>query len=221
MGRKARLLSLGLALGLAACVGFYGIELGTDGDGDADSDADGDSGGDTDGDSDGDADRYLDADVDAGTDADHVEPVDADDETGVSSDAEIVEPTDAAVDSDIDPVLDSDGDGTADFIELLLETDPFNASDSPETRGIFYYYLPSGESFEPAPTMLSVSTSITYADFYLLLDSSGSMSDEVEILDAELVGTVLPTITSIVPEAWVGVGQLEDYPLEPYGTFTD
>jgi hypothetical protein len=76
-------------------------------------------------------------------------------------------------------VADSDGDGVPDLIEVGAETDPTDATDSPRTRGDFYFIVPYMEPPDPLRDTLTFRTSIQFADIYFSFDTTGSMSAEL------------------------------------------
>ncbi len=113
---------------------------------------------------------------------------------------------------------DSDGDGVSDLIEVGAGTDPLRASDSPRTRGDFVFLEPYMLPADPARDTLQFSTNLQRADVYFLMDNTGSMGGTIAALQAGLTGTVIPSITTSIPEAWFGVGGFDDYPIGTYGS---
>jgi len=114
---------------------------------------------------------------------------------------------------------DSDGDGVPDLIEVGADTDPLDATDNPRSRGnfvfIMYYNDPSDPpdpALDPDPTMdhLVFATDLQKADIYFTLDSSGSMSGEINNLLSSLRTTIVPGVLAEIPNVWFGVGRLED-----------
>lgn len=117
---------------------------------------------------------------------------------------------------------DSDGDGVSDLIEIGAGTSPTDGSVSPRTRGDFVFLVPFNLPPDPTRDTLQFSTNLQRADVYFLMDNTGSMGGTIAALQSGLTGTVIPSITAAIPEAWFGVGGFDDYPIGSYGndTFT-
>jgi hypothetical protein len=111
---------------------------------------------------------------------------------------------------------DTDGDGAKDLEEVMLGTGARDAADNPATRGILYFLSPHGGPPSPASVSLEMSTEIVYADFYFLMDISGSMADDVAAFRAG-VTEILASAGDMVSEPWLGLGIFSDYPVTPYG----
>jgi hypothetical protein len=113
---------------------------------------------------------------------------------------------------------DSDHDGVSDLIEVGAGTGPLDPSDSPRTRGDFVFLEPY--MMDPSPTRdtLQFATNLQRADVYFLMDNTGSMGGTISALQSGLTGTVIPDISTRIPEAWYGVGGFDDYPLAGYGS---
>ncbi len=95
----------------------------------------------------------------------------------------------------INPIAaDTDGDGVTDLIEVAANTDVFSKDDSPRTRGDFVFTIPYQEPAFPRQDTLNFRTSIQYADMYILIDESGSMSGEMESIKKAL-STAVDTLT--------------------------
>jgi hypothetical protein len=112
---------------------------------------------------------------------------------------------------------DTDGDGVSDLIEIGAGSSATNPADSPRTRGDFVFLVPFMEPPDPTRDTLQFSTSLQRADVYFLMDNTGSMGGTIAALQSGLTSTVIPSITSSIPEAWFGVGGFDDYPLGGYG----
>lgn len=107
---------------------------------------------------------------------------------------------------------DSDGDGLPDLGEDVV------------ADGGFFHVLPYGGEAEMDP--MDVEVRITTADLYFLIDDSGSMTGEIaniknDFTSGEFVagcpGGLIGAIDCTIPDAWVGVGSFEEYPVWPYG----
>ncbi|MEZ4256106.1 MAG: hypothetical protein R3A78_10435 [Polyangiales bacterium] len=128
------------------------------------------------------------------------------DNDGVSDTAEIEAGT--------SPILeDTDGDGVTDLIELAAGTDALSDEDSPRTRGDFVFVVPYQEEASPKDDTLKFRTDIQFADVYILMDLSGSMSGELEgvrtaLADAVETLTCEDFGTSCVGTSQCGAGQI-------------
>jgi hypothetical protein len=112
---------------------------------------------------------------------------------------------------------DTDGDGVSDLIEIGAGTSPTDGSVSPRTRGDFVFLVPHLQPPEPTRDTLQFSTNLQRADVYFMMDNTGSMGGTIANLQAGLTSTVIPAITTGIPEAWFGVGGFDDYPIGSYG----
>jgi hypothetical protein len=112
---------------------------------------------------------------------------------------------------------DTDGDGVSDLIEVGAGTRPTDPMDSPRTRGNFVFVVPYMMPPMPPRDTLQFSTTLRRADVYFLMDTTGSMGGEITNLQSGINGTLVPQIRMRIPEAWMGVGRYDDYPLTPFG----
>jgi hypothetical protein len=116
---------------------------------------------------------------------------------------------------------DTDGDGVSDLIEVGAGTSPTNPMDSPRTRGNFVFVVPYMMPPMPARDTLQFSTTLRRADVYFLMDTTGSMGGEISNLQAGINSTLIPQIRAMIPEAWMGVGRYDDYPVGSHGSASD
>jgi hypothetical protein len=107
---------------------------------------------------------------------------------------------------------DTDGDGTSDLIEVGAGTDPLDFTNNPRTEGNFVFIMPFNEEPIPPQDTLVFTTDIQKADVYFLIDTSGSMSDEVFNLRDSLRDTVVPGIGAEIPDVWFGLMRFDDCP---------
>jgi hypothetical protein len=189
-----RLLFALACFGLAPLAACQGADQGLDSN-------DTDTSGDADGDSDGDAGLPPTGDADG---------------DGLSNEFEQsttgTDPNDA----------DSDDDGVSDLVEWVAGTDPNDPASNPEAQGNFYFLVPYNEPPSPGEDSLVFATNIQMADVFFLLDTTGSMQDELNNLKASLTTAttgIIPQIQSIIPDTWFGVGHHDDYAFGgiPYG----
>jgi hypothetical protein len=116
---------------------------------------------------------------------------------------------------------DSDGDGVTDLVEVGAGTNPNDPGDNPRTRGDFVFVVPFMEAPTPDRDTLQFATDLQRADVYFLVDTTGSMGDEIAELRTSLSGTIIPDVDARIPEAWFGVGSFDDYPISPWGSSAD
>ena len=108
--------------------------------------------------------------------------------------------------------VDSDGDGVADAVERVAGSDPADASESPRTRGDFFFVVPYGAPPEPSRDTLVFGTAIQRADVHFMIDTSISMQGYIDTVRSALTGTIIPGITAAIPDVWLGVGQFDVCP---------
>lgn len=171
-------------------------DVDSDGDGIVDRDEAGDSDPSTppiDSDGDGRADyRDLDSDGDGLPDADEA--------------AAGTDPTDA----------DSDGDGVGDLVEVAAGTDPGDPTDSPRTRGDFFFLVPYMQPPEPPRDTLVFGTAIQRADVHFMIDTSISMQDQIDAVRTALTATIVPGVRAAIPDVEFGVGEFDLCPQSTY-----
>ena len=119
----------------------------------------------------------------------------------------------------IDP--DTDSDGATDLIEIGAGTDPLDPADHPRARGDFVFVVPYEGMPQPERDALDFSTDLRRGDVYFLMDTTGSMDEEIATLRADLETVILPAIRARIPEARVGLGRYDDYPTDGYGGVGD
>ncbi len=196
--RWSPLLVASLLLATPACEDGIGLKGDDDTAGDADTDADTDADADADGDSDGDS--------DTGTDT-----WDDDwDDDGLDNDWE----SENGLDPN-DP--DSDDDGVSDLVEVTAGTDPLDPESNPAAEGNFFFLVPYEEPPQPLMQTLVFATDINKADVFILVDTTGSMGDEIDNLQADLSSVIIPGVADLIPDVWFGVGHYDDYPVFPHG----
>ncbi|MBN1773877.1 MAG: hypothetical protein JXB32_21630 [Deltaproteobacteria bacterium] len=111
---------------------------------------------------------------------------------------------------------DSDGDGYDDLSEVALGTDPLDDASVPPPD-TFYFTLPFGDPDGPKTQDFSFETTLIMADVFFLIDTTGSMGEEIANLLAGLTGVVIPGILASIPDVALGVARFEDFPVAPYG----
>ncbi|MCA9535467.1 MAG: VWA domain-containing protein [Myxococcales bacterium] len=124
---------------------------------------------------------------------------------------------------------DTDMDGVPDVADACPTTPGmtrFFGCPTGTGSGGFFHVLPPGAS---AVDPLTFNVKLTEADVYILMDTTGSMGDEINNLKTSLTTGVFdpacPTLTGVIgairctiPGTWFGVGRFDDYPVSPYGS---
>jgi len=81
--------------------------------------------------------------------------------------------------------------------------------------------VPYGEEPFPSKVTLVFTAAIRLLDVYFLVDTTGSMREEVDVLRNEMSTVIVPDLTTAIPNVWFGVGHFDDYPVTPYGSAND
>lgn len=129
-------------------------------------------------------------------------------------------------------IEDDDGDGVPNDADECPGVGWTLPCDGDVGNDGFYHTLPLGGAVEVDP--FDFETRITTADVYFLMDTTGSMGQEIANLSASLIsgtydsscpagpgGGVIGAIQCVIPDAWFGVGRFDDYPVSPYGGGSD
>ncbi len=109
---------------------------------------------------------------------------------------------------------DSDGDGFTDLVETAAGTDPGDPGSGIPAED-FFFILPYLDPPENEP--LEFATDIVRADVFFAMDTTASYGGEIANLQTAL-GTLLGAITAAIPDAYFGVGRVEDFPVSPVGS---
>jgi hypothetical protein len=105
-----------------------------------------------------------------------------------------------------DPLAsDSDGDTVDDTLEILAGSDPADGEVRPPAD--VTVTLPYGETDTLAAQL---GTGFSKADVYFLIDTTGSMTEELGIMTSGIAGTIIPQLQAMFPDLYTGVGQFKD-----------
>ena len=80
------------------------------------------------------------------------------------------------------------------------------------------FIVPYGEDPIPLRNTMVFSSSFKQADIYFLMDTSASMTQELDALQGAIADPIVPGVAAVFADPWFGVGHFEDYPVTPYGT---
>jgi hypothetical protein len=120
-----------------------------------------------------------------------------------------------------DPLsADSDGDEIDDLSEVALGTDPMDPSSVPPPD-TFYFVLPHLDEDGPKTEDFDFETTLIMADVFFLIDTTGSMGEEIGNLLSGLTDVVIPGILASIPDVALGLARFEDFPISPYGEPTN
>lgn len=111
---------------------------------------------------------------------------------------------------------DSDGDGVSDLIEISAGTDPNSSTSNPQANGDFVFIEPYMAPQSPTDDDLDFSTKLQAVDMYVLIDRSGSMSQEITSVRDNLstaiqhltCGGVGSNPATCIPDLWAGAGTI-------------
>ncbi len=74
-----------------------------------------------------------------------------------------------------------------------------------------------GYEADPIEVDLRVQAEIGRADVAFLIDTTGSMADEIDVVRARLRDVLVPAIDEALPDAELAVATFADFPVPPYG----
>ena len=115
---------------------------------------------------------------------------------------------------------DTDGDGFSDLAEVLIGSDPCNAEEGVKDKGVkFYFELPY--EGEMQNDKLVFSPQVQKADIFFNVDTTGSMSGEINTLKSTLSSTIIPDIRAKISDSAFGVSYFDDFPVNGYGSGSD
>jgi len=72
-------------------------------------------------------------------------------------------------------------------------------------------------------TRTALPTGIEHADVYLLVDTTASLRDEIDLLQRSITGPegLVSRLRTVIPDVRIGVGTFADYGADPYGSAGD
>jgi hypothetical protein len=108
---------------------------------------------------------------------------------------------------------DTDGDGVTDLVEVAAGTNPNSSTSNPQANGDYVFVEPYMKPQMPPDDNLNFSSKLQAVDVYVLLDRSGSMSQEITAVRDNL-NTVVQTLKcapmgtgtppNCIPDLWFG-----------------
>ena len=115
---------------------------------------------------------------------------------------------------------DTDDDGVPDLVEVKGSfTDPTDPTSGVDLTRNFFLVLPFEDVPQERP--LRFSTNIKKGDVFFLVDTTGSMRAERTNLIEGLVDVIVPGLQAAIADLAIGVGGVEDFPVDPYGQVRD
>ena len=85
----------------------------------------------------------------------------------------------------------------------------------------FFFALPHNDPVGEQAKSLGFATDVKSLDVFFDMDTTLSMTEEIQNLQSALVGTIIPEVMEQIPDAWFGAGSFEDFPFAPYGDIAD
>jgi len=82
----------------------------------------------------------------------------------------------------------------------------------------FFFVLPYQDPAGNQDKPLDFGTDVPAADVFFLMDTTGSMGEEIGNLQSALTGTVIPGIQAEIADTQFGAGAAEDFPVDGYGS---
>lgn len=82
----------------------------------------------------------------------------------------------------------------------------------------FFFILPYEDPAGLVAKPLDFGTTIPSLDVFFLMDTTGSMGEEIANLQNAVTGTIVPGVQTAVPNTQFGAGAFEDFPISPFGT---
>lgn len=120
---------------------------------------------------------------------------------------------------------DTDEDGASDLVEVAAETNGLDPADNPQANGDFVFVVPYQGQPSPAEDDLDFATELKAVDVYVLVDRSGSMSDELTSIRNNM-DSVIRNLTcapagngtpgQCIQELWSGLGSYTYYGRNPF-----
>ncbi len=81
----------------------------------------------------------------------------------------------------------------------------------------FFFILPYQDPAGNQEKPLDFSTTVPALDTFMLMDTTGSMGEEIGNLQTALTGTVIPGVQALA-DSQFGAGRFDDFPINPYGS---
>lgn len=111
---------------------------------------------------------------------------------------------------------DTDDDGASDLVEVLLGSDPRNATQTPGSLGKYYFVMPYLDVPSPAQNLVPLKTNLNQGDVAFVVDTTATMGGEIQNLKSGLSG-IIQALYGSIPDLAVGVAGHDDFPTGNYG----
>ena len=115
---------------------------------------------------------------------------------------------------------DFDNDGASDLVEYSAGTSGSDPADNPQANGDFVFVVPYAEPPTPEDGTIDFGTNIVKSDVVFAMDTTGSMSGEIDNLRTSLA-PLIDAIRTLIPNAGFAVAAYDDYPCGDYGSLDD
>ncbi len=107
-------------------------------------------------------------------------------------------------------ILTADVDGETGQAQVTIASYDF-AND-------FFFVLPFEDPAGDQDKPLTFGTDVKSMDVFINMDTTASMSEEIDNLQSALAGQVIPAIQADVPNTQFGAGTFDDFPVSPHGS---
>ncbi|MGB8331644.1 MAG: hypothetical protein WCE62_16065, partial [Polyangiales bacterium] len=125
--------------------------------------------------------------------------------------------TNALVIDRVSTLPDSDDDGVPDDADDCLGTPDWTSCDGDASNDGVYqtlFYDPSGANEVDRRSIVATRAEIPRIDVYFLIDATPTLSEEITVLQAEILN-IVDDVRMAFPDAQFGLGLYREYPLPP------
>ncbi len=115
--------------------------------------------------------------------------------------------------------VDTDADLYLDMVEIAFGSDPCDPASTIEGLVDFYFELPFEGPDDRAE--FDIETGLENGDVVFNMDVTASMGSAIRNLRDNLRSTIIPELTSRIPDIGIGISAFGDFPCNPYGSVFD
>ncbi len=109
---------------------------------------------------------------------------------------------------------DSDRDAASDLLEFAAGTALTDPGRRPDDKTLLAVVHPDQGA---ATRRFTFSSRVRRGDIYFLMDTSTTMSGEIDNLKQTIISSIIPRIRDTLPDVHFGVGHFDDFALDPDG----